>query len=153
MKYFKLTQGGDTIVEVLIAMAVISSVLGGAYASANRNSKSAQQSQEHSRALKVAETQLELLKAYATNFHDQFTSDPNLNGSFCLQTDTAGNDVKIKSYDSSTAGECKVDDNGIADRYSTEVTKDAVTNIYTVKISWDGIKGGQDQVGLVYRVF
>lgn len=61
-KYFK--QRGDTIVEVLLAMAVIGMVLGVAYGIANRSVAIGRSAQERSEALKFAESQLELIKVY-----------------------------------------------------------------------------------------
>ena len=52
-------QTGDTIVEVLSAIAVSSAVLGTAYGITNRTVKNQQQITEHSIALKLAEQQLE----------------------------------------------------------------------------------------------
>lgn len=76
----KLNIRGDTIVEVLIAITVVSTVLGGAYASSNRSLNATRQSQERGEALKLAETQLERLKASITINADIF-STPNY---FCF---------------------------------------------------------------------
>lgn len=57
--FSKLNQAGDTIVEVLIAMAVASLVLGVSYAAANQNLLSTRQAQEHSEATEIANEQLE----------------------------------------------------------------------------------------------
>ena len=58
------SQRGDTIVEVLLAMAVVGLVLGVAYGITNRSVAIGRSAQERSEALKLAETQLELLKEY-----------------------------------------------------------------------------------------
>jgi len=55
----RLAQTGDTIVEVLIAIVIVSSVLVAAYASATRNTLTNQETQERSQALQLATTQLE----------------------------------------------------------------------------------------------
>lgn len=61
-------QAGDTIVEVLIAMAVASLILGGAYTVTNRSLANARQAQEQTEALKLIQGQVERLKAlYPTN--------------------------------------------------------------------------------------
>lgn len=58
-------QRGDTIVEVMLAMAVVGMVLGVAYGITNRSVQVGRSAQERSEALKIAETQIELLKEYA----------------------------------------------------------------------------------------
>ena len=62
-----LSNGGDTIVEVLIAIAVVSAVLGGAFVSANRSLNMSRQSQERGEALKLAEGQVERVKSLGTS--------------------------------------------------------------------------------------
>lgn len=58
----KLRFRGDTIIEVLISITVVSVILGGAYASSNRSLSATRQAQERGESLKLAEKQLELLK-------------------------------------------------------------------------------------------
>ncbi len=59
----RLGEGGDTIVEVLLAIAVVSAVLGGAFVSANRSLNGTRVSQERSEATKLVQSQAELLSA------------------------------------------------------------------------------------------
>lgn len=61
-------QRGDTIVEVLLAMAVVGMVLGVAFGIANRSVAVGRSAQERSEALKYAETQVELIKEYVANY-------------------------------------------------------------------------------------
>jgi prepilin-type N-terminal cleavage/methylation domain-containing protein len=56
-------QRGDTIVEVMIALAVLGSVMVGGYSIATRSINSVRVSQERGEALKLAEGQLEQLRA------------------------------------------------------------------------------------------
>lgn len=55
---------GDTIIEVLLALAVLGVIIGGGYSIATRSLTGVQISQERNEATKVAEGQLESLKAY-----------------------------------------------------------------------------------------
>ena len=57
-----LNQAGDTIVEVLLAIAVVSVVLGGAFVSASHSLRGSQLTQERTEALKWVEGQVESLK-------------------------------------------------------------------------------------------
>lgn len=59
-------QRGDTIVEVLIAIVVVSIVLVAAYQTTTRNINGIQSTQEHSEALQLAQTQLEYLHNSST---------------------------------------------------------------------------------------
>src|SRR5262245_14367511 len=58
-------QRGDTIVEVLIAIAVAGVVLAGAYVTSNRSLAATRAAQERSNALKLAEAQMEKIKSLA----------------------------------------------------------------------------------------
>lgn len=58
-------QRGDTIVEVLIAVAVVAVVLAGAYVATNRSLLTTRSSQERVNALKLAEAQIEQIKGLA----------------------------------------------------------------------------------------
>ena len=59
----RLNQVGDTIVEVLVAMTVMSMVLGGAFASTNRSLNATQAAKERDQGVRLAETQIEQLKS------------------------------------------------------------------------------------------
>ena len=53
---------GDTIVEVLISMAIISLTLAGAYAAVRSNTHLNEKTQEGSQALQIVQRQIELLR-------------------------------------------------------------------------------------------
>lgn len=59
----RTTERGDTLVEVLIAMAIMSLVLVGAYVTSTRNSTVLQNSQEREQAQRLVEAQIEMLRA------------------------------------------------------------------------------------------
>jgi prepilin-type N-terminal cleavage/methylation domain-containing protein len=128
-----MNQKGETIVEVLIAMAVIGSVLGSAYSIVSRNTRSYQQAHEHTEALKLAETQLEYLRKNVSNV--PATAD------FCF---LENGDLK------SDLNDCKF---GVDNRYSVRVTKDTTTEVYNSIVEWAGINGGTDKVSLSYKVY
>lgn len=66
LNMFKLNDVGDTIVEVLIATAIVSLILGGAYATSTRSLKTTRQAEERVEALKYTESQLERLRTSTT---------------------------------------------------------------------------------------
>ena len=57
------SQRGDTIVEVLISVAIASMMLASAYAITSRNMRTTRDTQEHSQALQIAQQQVERLRA------------------------------------------------------------------------------------------
>lgn len=60
------SQAGDTIVEVMFAVAVVGMVIGGSYVIATRALRTGRYAQEQTEALKQAESQIERLKYLAS---------------------------------------------------------------------------------------
>lgn len=69
MRLFQSNRG-DTIVEVLLALAVLGSVIVGAYSIATRSLNGVRVAQERSEATKIAEGQIESLKANFSQYSD-----------------------------------------------------------------------------------
>src|ERR1700733_10377249 len=82
-------QRGDTLVEVLAAIVIVATVIGGAYTGSNKSLQSTRSAQERQNALKLSESQIEQLKS-------QIASDPTkifgvaVPTKFCLSSDTTG---------------------------------------------------------------
>lgn len=157
MKY--LHQKGDTIVEVLIAMAVLSLVLAGAYASARRSLNATIQANEHSTALKIAEEQQEKLKYLSTIttsgsgiYHPSYASTASfcVDGSLALQPATSSPTAAASATDLSVyTNPCKRD---IGQVYYMAIGRDG-SNVFTIYVRWHNIHGkGQDQVTLSYKL-
>ena len=70
---------GDTIVEVMIALAIISTVITLSYTTASRALILGRRAQERSEALKLAESTVERIKSYAITdpvaFYDMKTHE------------------------------------------------------------------------------
>lgn len=75
-------QRGDTIVEVLIAIGIVSLVLAASYVTAHRSYLTMQDAQEHSFAMKLLEQQTEALKAYDVLHHTELKNDAA--AGFCM---------------------------------------------------------------------
>jgi type II secretory pathway pseudopilin PulG len=157
----KLTQRGDTIVEVLIAIAVVSSVLGMSYATMNRNLLTIRDNQERTEAVKLAQGQIESIK-FAWN-----TNDPALiasvgsNEAFCMNgavhrdfTGALGVEPDITLDDPTTYhAECS-DLQGI---YRRAVEYDSLADLYRIYVRWDriggrGLDNGRSQIIMVYKL-
>lgn len=135
---------GDTIVEVLIAIAVVGAVLGGAFSATRRSLAGARISQERGEAVKLVEGQVESLKAALNSgkADEVFTAS----GEFCLNDSL---EVKQASDDA-----CK---KGTDNRYSlkissTDIGTDGKT--FTASARWDKFGGGEEErVDIVYRAY
>lgn len=135
-------QAGDTIVEVLIAIAVVSLVLGGAYAIASRSLANSRQAQEHGEALQLANAQIELLSKYV-----KAASDDQLSA---LKTP----DV-IKCFgevgEEPQPAACR---SGSPVAYVTSFKYLSTTKAFEVLVTWPSVTGDrQSTVTLGYRPY
>ena len=151
-KGFTLSQSkGDTIVEVLIGIAVLGFVLSMSYALANRDTQYIQQSQERGEAQKISEQQLELLRNYLTP-----DTDWNAAGYKCFNDNNP-------PQPTTTAGQCQkgTKDNigGVMQgRYKVRIVgvdsnSDGKTDTYTVNTTWSSLTSApQQSLALSYRL-
>lgn len=154
----KLSQTGDTIAEVLIALAVLSLMMSASFTMANRSSQATRQALERSEASKYAQSQLELLKNYLAQGGDVSSAF------FCMQ-DGGGSveitDTTITSNIDTRYNDLKNDcGHGPDNRYVTIVEKKInpsnsyEDNKYIVYTRWDSVSGrGTDMINTVHRVY
>lgn len=143
---------GDTIVEVLIAIAVISSVVGSAYAITNNSVQSNSLSQQRSKATKVAQTQLEMLKVWTGNI----TNTPSAfdETKFCFYNDATGMKLERISAPVPTNNNtdypvnCRQD----GELYMVGISR-STDDIFTAHVNWDGATGNRDSVSLAYKAY
>lgn len=144
---------GDTIVEVLLAIAVTSVVLAGAYVAVDRSLKASRAAQERGEAVKVAEAQIERLKYLNTS---ATTEDIYQTGPFCINsalTVVAVDDIEVDEAD--PVG-CQS-----SGRYVASITRDATTEIHQITVLWENVTGsdtteghpGFDEIKMFYRVY
>lgn len=143
-------QRGDTIVEVLIAIAVVSLILGGAYITTNRSLIATRTAEERSVALKLVESQLEQLKGFAKN-NPQALFDNALTYAFCI--DNSGQIV------AATTPGCQVNGGGepvgqqVQPRFRLSIQRATDNSTFTVTNQWDNVRGqGADNITMVYRI-
>lgn len=147
----RLSQTGDTIVEVLLALTVVTSILGGAYITSSRNLNNNRQAQERGEALKVAESQLERLKAAATSGS---TAPYTIGTSFCLDSTNGVQSATIPAdqADNFDAYQSVCTVQGGGPIYYVAIVRSGA-DTFTVSIRWDRAGGnGRDTVTLVYRL-
>lgn len=128
-----LTSAGETIVEVIISIAVVSSVLSGTYYLINRSSRQSQAAVERVAATKAAESKVELLRNLTDAELTKVKSSPDRS---CVGPATA-------SDYSETNAACKVD------RYEVTVTKNGMN--YQITAVWDGLIADRENVTIYYR--
>lgn len=140
-------QAGDTIVEVLIAIAIVSLVLVGAFYVANTSTKTVQDNQEHTEAQQQLQTQVEALRSYLSGIAPA-GADGNGNNvipegaKYCM-----GNDFLPHA---------ESDPLCVARAVGGTTAKPTFTragNIYTFTIRWDSIKGGTGNEEFIYRAY
>jgi Tfp pilus assembly protein PilV len=153
-----LNQRGDTIVEVLISIAIVSMILGGAYVMTNRSLQATRGAQERSNALKVVEAQLETLKSIAGGANTNLVMGPNPPASFCIVPTTLAVSSALEDEN------CRFDALGNAYTGNSQpvfkitITRTAVAGgegyTFTIKNTWDSIiSKNTEQTTMSYRIY
>ncbi|HSW79190.1 MAG TPA: prepilin-type N-terminal cleavage/methylation domain-containing protein [Candidatus Saccharimonadales bacterium] len=150
-----LGQTGDTLVEVLISLAIISTVLGGAFV-VTRNSKlGVRNSQEHTIAIKLIENQIEQMRSDASNGGALFTVGatfcmynelPALPGSGNCNVDSSGTPVPASTQPSYALRVTDCNTAGCPDYI-------AGSHLFSVTVKWAQINGGTAQETMAYRLY
>lgn len=144
-------QAGDTIVEVMIVLAVLGMAIGISYATANRSLLNARQAQEASLATELVQAQVEGLQTLAhggTIYTDS---------TFCIIDSGSGPAVHVIAANDTA---CNL---GEANRYAITINWNGATpaagsstpgsDTFTVKATWDDVEGqGKDTATISYRL-
>lgn len=155
-----LNNRGDTIIEVMIVLAVLGLAISISYATANRSLLNTRQAQENSEATKVLQSQIEGIRILAANGPDD-PPDPLLNpfkyvGAFCVE---GGSVPKIAD---SGAAFCNnnsdyynlrvyycPNNGGVAECSGTDMQRPGT---FLITAKWDNVRGaGTDSINYVYR--
>ncbi len=157
------TTTGDTIIEVLLAMAVAVSVLAGAYVLANQAMRLGRQAQERTEANKIAQGQIEALESLAREGKLNEANIPVVGGAdiWCLPTwsslwTTAPTAQKAARNTSPT----NVCNRGL---YTVSVVLEDTTYLdatkitggqYRVDITWTGVtRNSAQELAIHYRTY
>ncbi len=145
----KRTQRGDTLVEVMLATAVIGLVIGSSYATATKALRTGRFAQEQTEALKIAESEVEKLK-YIASLGTSATASQNIFPSapapFCI-------DDTFQVQPITNLSACA----GLNGLYSQQISYTAVsigaTDTFTVAVTWTQQgSGNQGNVQIAYRL-
>lgn len=159
----RLGSRGDTIVEVLIAIAIIGMILGGALASANRSLQAERRAQERTEASRVAEQQLELLKLSSQQSDSIYTGvndfcvDNNLSryNFSSLPSSDYRNDAHTLQPGGNYPVECQIAYNNNGYFYYAWISRSTDMldpDNFNIRVRWDGAGGIRQQVSFNYRV-
>jgi prepilin-type N-terminal cleavage/methylation domain-containing protein len=138
MVRLRLLQRGDTIVEVLVSLAIISLVLAGAYATSSRNTSLIQSSQEREQAQRLVEAQIENIRAH----NGVTTTSPVC---FAAGVQKPATDPLCSSQSATFSGAS----------YAVSIVGPANSNggIYTVQAKWDSPgMSAQSKLTMYYRL-
>lgn len=149
-----LNQRGDTIVEVLISIAVITSVLGGTFAIANRSQKTVQANHERDQAMLYANQQAEYIRKASSDERGDFITNVGSSSPFCMNGVLVSSIVK--STNPSYLAKCKYENLymvSIVASQSTTTFPPSGYDTYTITVSWDSlVSNAQDKVTLTYGI-
>jgi type II secretory pathway pseudopilin PulG len=145
LRFRKLQERGDTIVEVLISIAVVSLVLGGAYVTTNTSLRSTRAAQEQGDALKLVEGQLEQIKGYLNDGTRSVTSMPT--SDFCMKNGTTA----------SPLSQCKINADGstasAAAQPAYQLNINRSGNTFRISNDWTTAAGKKGGMQMTYRVY
>ncbi|HEY5442286.1 MAG TPA: type II secretion system protein [Candidatus Saccharimonadales bacterium] len=150
---------GDTIVEVIIVLAILGSAISISYATANRSLLDARQAQEASQATELIQSQLESLRTMADNpkLDNLGNPDPNYifppaQQPFCLVVDNTG--TSNIHFPADPGAPCHL--NNLYDITITYHPSGLVPvgGAFTITATWDDVEGqGQDTASLAYNLY
>jgi len=136
-------QAGDTIVEVMIAIAIISSVLVGAFLVSSTSTRSVQDTGERAQALQLAQSQVEMIRSYVADGGTFAGSSP-----YCMVSQSGQYTYKTSVGD---ANNCDPADNASRGaQFRPSFTKNGPN--YTVTVGWEGLKSAAN-IQLTYRIY
>jgi prepilin-type N-terminal cleavage/methylation domain-containing protein len=146
---------GDTIIEVMLVLAVLGLAISISYATANRSLINARQAQESSVATALIQSQLEAVRTLAP-LNPAPPAPPDLDvyksapATYCIKTDV-NNYVVVPTSD--PACNPAINDDPASGSYSLSITYSAApTDTFTAKATWPDVRDqGNDSATLVYR--
>jgi len=153
----RFRQRGDTLVEVLISMLVVSMILTGAYVTTNRSSIAVRDSQEHAEALKLVQGQLEQVRYNATQASAEVFTQSSA-ASFCMVSGAV-----VSATIQPGAAKCTQDGGGnpttAQPAYKMTIKRAdcslaAGCNQFTIQATWESVTGrGNANEQIVYRLY
>jgi prepilin-type N-terminal cleavage/methylation domain-containing protein len=151
--HFGRAERGDTIIEVLISLAVVSLVLASAYAITTRNVSTNQDTQEHNQAQQIVQKQLEELRAISVN-----GAVSSFQSQGCIVKNVS---TGLLGFTSNLGGGCTFDADATTAHctaepcYQVAITQlDAANNpsLFEITATWTSLQGTTSSVALDYGI-
>lgn len=153
------TAKGDTIVEVLIAMAVVSSVMAGAFTVSQKSTLAVRDSQERGEMLHILQGQVELVRSIAlsevasssgiySDSPQNFCINPATKARVTFTGSNANSLPPLQSDPLDYTGVC----GNISGRYNVAINYDGGKDVFIFTGRWDRVGGGKSGMQLAYRV-
>jgi prepilin-type N-terminal cleavage/methylation domain-containing protein len=150
-----INQRGDTIIEVLIVLAVLGLAIGISYATANRSLLNARQAQENSHATEIAQSQVEQIVAIGCTSRNPACSitNPANPGYKLLHPPGKPFCIVAGSVKASTDAGCQDATLPGSIIQISCLNSCAPPQVFEVKVSWDDVLGqGTDTVTQDYTL-
>ena len=135
------SQRGDTIIEVLIAIAVVSLLLVSAYSLTNKNVATMQNVQEQGEAQKIAEQQVERFRLYLGDKTALASVGGCINGSGAM---ASGASCVVNADDTVVP----VSSNRAA--YKKSIKNTDSPNVYEIAVEWTAAGGIKGMIAIYY---
>jgi Tfp pilus assembly protein PilV len=152
---------GDTIIEVLVCLAVLGFAMTVAYSISTRNLQVIRQSQERAEALKIAEGQIETLKSLQQSNPTSFRNIANRNTVICVRASgsvdfSVGNVFNASNLAGDTfnyPNDCKQGLYNIAIVPPNSTTSPA-GGVFKIYVRWNKFGGGvNEQLSMEYILY
>jgi prepilin-type N-terminal cleavage/methylation domain-containing protein len=159
----RLAERGDTIVEVLIAIAIISAILSGAYIVVNKSLIAGRESQERGNALKLSQGQIERLKNLSSSNPTKLfnSAEPIFaKPAFCINdaNELVQADPDHPDDASRTDDACKLDSQGDKTNeepvYRLYITRESDLHTFVLTTKWASTQSADNNsVQLIYKAY
>ncbi len=142
---------GDTLIEVLLAIAIVSTILSGAYIVTNKSLLASREAQERGNALKLSQGQIERLKSISISSDADTLFAPGLTGTFCIDD---SNQIK-PTADNACNVNARGQYDGLEPIYHLSLVRDpADVNTFELTSTWASLRNsGNNSVKLTYKVY
>lgn len=140
------SQSGETIVEVLVALAAVGLVLAGSAVVVSRGVQSMQTTQERSAALSIVEGQVERTREYIAQHPEELSDGSSTirTSTFCM-SNGASNTVQGGSACTQLNAQSYV--------LSNRIIQTGAYYTLTSEVSFDSISGDQSVIRILYRIY
>lgn len=141
---------GDTLIEVMLAIAILSSVLAGSYSITRRALRISQASQDRIYGLKLLEGQIEMMRQYreidSSGWAKGISDIVSSGGAYCFHPEDLLFDPE--TLQPSTADCSSFGPTEDISRYTIRNTTEnlAGANIYVFRVQWPALNGGGEAV-------